>query len=252
MSPLRALVRPVSGRRTRLTREQAEQRSLLLRLLSLLLQYPDRELATARPSLAASVAKLPHSPASAELTSFINWFVAQPSDTLESHYVEVFDLRRKSGLYLTYYLHGDTRRRGMALLTLTQTYRAAGWDPGAGELPDHLPVALEFAALTGHGAGEAPLRRHRRGLELIHHALSDARSPYRHLLAALLTLLPPATEADLLAVAQLAAEGPPTEDVGMDPYGTAAFAPPGTFVPPPPAPPTTAPSHPTSNAETRR
>ncbi len=126
----------------------------------------------------------------------------------------------------------------MALLTLAQRYRAAGWDTDGGELPDHLPVVLEFAALAGPGKGEAPLRQHRRGLELIHRALDDSGSPYRHVLAALLSLLPPATEADLRAVAELAAQGPPTEDVGLDPYGEGAFAPPGTFTPPPPAPTT--------------
>lgn len=46
----------------------------------------------------------------------------------------------------------------MALLALAQRYRATGWDIDGGELPDHLPVVLEFAALTGPGSGEAPLR----------------------------------------------------------------------------------------------
>ncbi|CAM5366209.1 Nitrate reductase molybdenum cofactor assembly chaperone OS=Streptomyces rimosus subsp. rimosus (strain ATCC / DSM 40260 / JCM 4667 / NRRL 2234) OX=1265868 GN=narJ PE=4 SV=1 [Streptomyces rimosus subsp. rimosus] len=64
------------------------------------------------------------------------------------------------------------------------------------------------------------------------------RSPYADLLAALLSLLPRATDADLEAVAKLAAEGPPAEDVGLDPYSGTGFAPPGTFVPPAPAPPT--------------
>ncbi|MFF0813515.1 nitrate reductase molybdenum cofactor assembly chaperone [Streptomyces albogriseolus] len=224
-----------------MTPEEIEQRALLLRLCSLMLQYPDAELADAKPVLTATVQALPPSSAAEHLAAFTNWFTGQESEALERHYVEMFDLRRRSSLYLTYYLHGDTRRRGMALLTLAQRFKATGWDTDGGELPDHLPVVLEFAALTGPGAGEAPLRQHRRGLELIHHALTDADSPYRHVLAALLTLLPPATEADLKAVAELAAEGPPNEDVGLDPYGEGAFAPPGTFTPPPPAPPTHAP-----------
>ncbi|MDN3029171.1 nitrate reductase molybdenum cofactor assembly chaperone [Streptomyces sp. S.PB5] len=228
-------------RRPSTTPEEAERRALLLRLLSLLLQYPDAELTDSRPQLAAAVDVLPPSPAAAELTAFIDWFTAREPQALERHYVEMFDLRRKSSLYLTYYLHGDTRRRGMALLALAQRYRAAGWDTDGGELPDHLPVVLEFAALAGPGRGEAPLRQHRRGLELIHRALTDADSPYRHVLAALLTLLPPPTGADLRAVAELAAQGPPTEDVGLDPYGAGEFAPPDAFVPPEPAPPTVMP-----------
>ncbi|MFH9043657.1 nitrate reductase molybdenum cofactor assembly chaperone [Streptomyces sp. NPDC017966] len=236
-----ALRRPDrTPRTTPLTPEETERRALLLRLMSLLLQYPDADLAAARPVLTASVEALPPSPAAEHLAEFTVWFAGQETDALERHYVERFDLCRRSGLHLTYYLHGDTRRRGMALLTLAQRYRAAGWDTDGGELPDHLPVVLEFAALAGPGRGEAPLRQHRRGIELIHRALTDAGSPYRHVLAALIALLPPPTGADLRAVAELAAEGPPNEDVGLDPYGTygaGEFAPPGAFVPPDQAPP---------------
>ncbi|MFF5342333.1 nitrate reductase molybdenum cofactor assembly chaperone [Streptomyces althioticus] len=248
-------IRAAVRRPGRLTPEETEARTLLLRLCSLLLQYPDAELVTARRVLSASIEALPPSPAAEHLAEFAAWFTGQETDALERHYVETFDLRRRSSLYLTYYLHGDTRRRGMALLTLNQRYRAAGWDTDGGELPDHLPVVLEFAALTGPGGGEAPLRQHRRGLELIQHALTDSDSPYRHVLAALLTLLPPPTEADLRAVAELAAEGPPNEEVGLDPYGAygdGEFAPPGTFVPPAPAVSTRVPPAPTLRTEGHR
>ncbi len=273
MSPLpatipalvRTRVRAAVRRPARLTPEETASRALTLRLVSLLLQYPDAELVSARDELGTVVAALPDTDAAGHLARFTDWFAAQDIDALERHYVETFDLRRRSGLYLTYYLHGDTRRRGMALLTLNQRYRAAGWVTDGGELPDHLPVVLEFAALAGPGGGEAPLRQHRRGLELIHAALTDAGSPYRHVLAALIGLLPPPTEADREAVARLVAEGPPEEEVGLDPYGAyggygpdgahgpygspgphgsygnGEFAPPGTFVPPTPARPTEGP-----------
>ncbi|WP_435615750.1 nitrate reductase molybdenum cofactor assembly chaperone [Streptomyces coelicoflavus] len=260
MSPLpatipalvRTRVRAAVRRPTRLTSEETAGRALTLRFVSLLLQYPDAELTSARPELTNVGAALPDTVAAEHLARFTDWFGAQGPEALEQHYVEMFDLRRKSSLYLTYYLHGDTRRRGMALLTLNQRYRAAGWNIDGGELPDHLPVVLEFAALAGPGGGEAPLRQHRRGLELIHRALTDADSPYRHVLAALLTLLPPPTEADRAAVAQLAAEGPPNEEVGLDPYGAygdGEFAPPGTFVPPMQAPSTRVPPTPSSRTE---
>ncbi|MEU1571233.1 nitrate reductase molybdenum cofactor assembly chaperone [Streptomyces collinus] len=251
-SIVRTRVRAAVRRPARLTPEETAGRALILRLVSLLLQYPDSELIAARTELTTVVDALPATPGAEHLARFTDWFAAQEPESLERHYVEMFDLRRKSSLYLTYYLHGDTRRRGMALLTLNQRYRAAGWDTDGGELPDHLPVVLEFAALAGPGNGEAPLRQHRRGLELIHRALTDADSPYRHVLAALLTLLPPPTEADRAAVAQLAAEGPPNEEVGLDPYGTygdGEFAPPGTFVPPTPAPPSRVPPAPTTRTE---
>ncbi|GAA3494680.1 nitrate reductase molybdenum cofactor assembly chaperone [Streptomyces prasinosporus] len=249
---VRTRVRAAVRRPSRITPEEAGTRALTLRLCSLMLQYPDAGLTSGRDELTAAVEALPPSPAAGRLTAFTTWLAGREPEALERHYVEVFDLRRRSGLYLTYYLHGDTRRRGMALLTLAQRYRAAGWDTDGGELPDHLPVVLEFAALAGPGGGEAPLRQHRRGLELIHRALADCDSPYRHVLAALLTLLPPPTEADRAAVARLVAEGPPNEEVGLDPYGTyggGEFAPPGTFVPPMPAPPSRVPPAPASRTE---
>ena len=109
---------------------------------------------------------------------------------LERRYVETFDLRRRSSLYLSYYLHGDTRKRGMALLRLKRLYAAAGLELAGGELPDYLPLVLEFAALAPDGAGEALLREHRPSLELLRANLHAAGSPYAQLLDALCAGLP--------------------------------------------------------------
>ena len=65
---------------------------------------------------------------------------------LQTAYVETFDQRRRCNLFLTYFAHGDTRKRGTALLRFKQTYLAAGVQPDESELPDHLCVVLEFAA----------------------------------------------------------------------------------------------------------
>ena len=65
---------------------------------------------------------------------------------LEADYVETFDTRRRHNLFLTYFAHGDTRKRGMALLRFKQTYLASGFELTDTELPDHLCVVLEYAA----------------------------------------------------------------------------------------------------------
>ncbi|MEU4510577.1 nitrate reductase molybdenum cofactor assembly chaperone [Nonomuraea wenchangensis] len=196
-----------------------EQRATLLRLVSLLLQYPDPALLAARGELAEAVRALPESAARASLTAFVAWFGDRPPMEAARHYVQTFDLRRRSSLYLTYYLHGDTRRRGMALLTLKQRYRVAGLTPPEGELPDFLPVVCEFAALAGPATGEAPLRQHRKGLELIRTALHESGSPYALVLDALCGELPELSAAEHAAVADLALAGPPAEEVGLAPYG---------------------------------
>jgi nitrate reductase delta subunit len=190
-----------------------------MRLVSLLLQYPDAELLAARQQLASAVRALPRSPARQRLDDFTAWYAGEAETDLAAHYVQTFDLRRKCSLYLTYYLHGDTRRRGVALLDLKQLYRAAGLLPPEDELPDYLPVICEFAAIAGPVDGEAPLRQHRQGLELIRAGLRNCGSPYHLVLDALCVLLPglPAPEAGL--VTSLALAGPPTEMVGLTTYG---------------------------------
>lgn len=204
--------------------EAPQDRAALLRLISLLLQYPDAELLAARDELTGAAAALPDGHPRQALEQFLWWFRDRRPMPLARHYVETFDLRRRSSLYLTYYLHGDTRRRGMALLTLKQRYRAAGLTPPDGELPDYLPVVCEFAALAGPSTGEAPLRAHRRGLELIRTALHEAGSPYALVLDALCAMLPSLSDAERAAVADLALEGPPAEEVGLAPFGPAMNA----------------------------
>lgn len=197
-------------------------RAQLFALAALLLGYPDPELLDARCEVADAVATLVDPGARASLEVFLTWLSATPPIEVERHYVQTFDLRRRSGLFLTYYLHGDTRKRGIALVTLKQRYRAQGLTIAGGELPDYLPLVLEFASLAGPGDGEAPLRQHRRGLELLRTALAEAGSPYENLLNAIVAALPPLTAADRAAIEELALEGPPVESVGLDPYGAAA------------------------------
>ncbi|MEV1249438.1 nitrate reductase molybdenum cofactor assembly chaperone [Nonomuraea sp. NPDC050022] len=196
-----------------------EHRATLLRLISLLLQYPDAELLAACDELSGAAAALPESPTRDALVAFTAWYGECEPMWLARHYVETFDLRRKSSLYLTYYLHGDTRRRGMALLTLKQRYRVAGLTPPEGELPDFLPVVCEFAALAGPATGEAALRQHRKGLELIRTALHETGSSYSLVLDALCAELPSLSESERAAVADLALAGPPAEEVGLAPFG---------------------------------
>ena len=187
-------------------------------LLSYLLRYPGTDVATAGPELAAEVASLPAGP----IRSSLELFMAEWSDdqtALAARYVETFDLRRRATLELTYYEHGDTRERGMALLRLKQLYRAAGLPMDAPELPDHLTVMLAFAALAEEGHGAAVLDRHRPAIELLRLSLHDSRSPYAHVLDAIAALLPPVTAAERSEVARLAREGPPDEAVGLEPYG---------------------------------
>jgi nitrate reductase delta subunit len=138
-----------------------------------------------------------------------------PLAVVAAHYVETFDLKRRCCLYLTYYTHGDTRRRGLALLAFRHAYRRAGLTLSAEELPDHLAVVLEFAAFGHTDAAMKLLVAHRAGLELLWQALDGVGSPYAHAVAAVRATLPSPGEADLAAARALAQQGPPVELVGI-------------------------------------
>jgi nitrate reductase delta subunit len=198
---------------------------------SLLLGYPDEQLIGRLPMLRAAVAPLPAMLAG-PLGRFLDHVETTPLAGQQAEYVETFDLRRRCCLYLTYFTHGDTRKRGMALLQFKHLYSRAGMTLTDEELPDHLAVVLEFTATGDAVRGERLLTEYRPGLELLRVALEERGSPYAAVLQAVSATLPPVEASDREAVLRLAQQGPPTEDVGLDPYGAAPFAPP-EFIPRP-------------------
>jgi nitrate reductase delta subunit len=190
----------------------------IYKLCSLALQYPDEELLAARDDLAGAAAALPRSAAADSLTRFFTWWAETPAIQLAQHYVHTFDLHKRSALYLTFYALGDRRDRGLALLRLKRLYRAAGLPLDGSELPDYLPVMLEFAAAASAEQGELVLREHRPALQLVRTALHDQQSPYAHVLDAICRLTGQLTAGERLSLDRLIAEGPPQELVGLEPF----------------------------------
>jgi nitrate reductase delta subunit len=165
------------------------------------------------------VRELPRSPASEALARFCEWWGAQEPLVVEEHYVETFDLHKRCGLYVTFYGEGDKRDRGPALLRLKRLYRSAGLPlEGTGELPDFLPVMLEFAAAAPDGKGEIVLREHRAALELVRQGLRERGTPYAHVLDAVVATVGDLSAAERSQALRLAASGPPQELVGLEPF----------------------------------
>ena len=182
------------------------------KLLSVLLRYPDARVVEARDELALVAA---HEPALAPLVAHL---LRTTPVELAQRYVETFDLQRRSSLYLTYYLYGDTRKRGTALLRLKRLYAAAGLELARDELPDFLPLVLEFCALAPAEVSDRLLREHRPALELLRRGLHDVESPYAAALDCLCDALPRLTPLERERVRGLASDGPPEERVGLLPY----------------------------------
>jgi nitrate reductase molybdenum cofactor assembly chaperone NarJ/NarW len=190
---------------------------IVWRIAALLLDYPSTQTLALTDQLSAAVMELPAA-VGAPILDFLGGFCTADPLQVAAQYVETFDMRRRASLHLTYYAYGDTRKRGMALLRFKYAYRQAGMQLGDGELPDYLPLVLEFAATIDPAQGERLLAEHVPVLELLRLSLQDSGSAYATLLAAILVTLPPINSADRRRIAELAAQGPPSEDVGLEPF----------------------------------
>ena len=154
-----------------------------LKLASLLLQYPDEP----RREAAAEVAEVeigpgPAAPAREPARVLRAGTPRSRSRSSQRLYVDAFDFTKQCSLHLTYHVHGDRRQRGMAMLQLKEAYRAAGFEPPGDELPDYLPLMLEFAALAPDDAGRDLLEDNRVSIELVRAGLQRERSPFAPLL----------------------------------------------------------------------
>lgn len=186
------------------------------KLAGVLLQYPTTAVFAGLDELDQAVSAISPRESRESFCRFLRWLRTTPPTEVAQHYVETFDLRRRCALYLTYYRYGDTRKRGMAMLAFKTAYRTAGFVPSDEELPDYLPLVLEFASLTPRGV--LLLRSERGDLELLRKALHQAETPYAAVVDAICAQLPKARKRDLALVDDHWEAGPPHEDVGLEPF----------------------------------
>ena len=164
--------------------------SLSLRVLARLLSYPDAQL---RGDLIEMRQALLSEKAIAsarldELNTLINALARGNALDNEAEYVEVFDRGRATSLHLFEHVHGDSRDRGPAMIDLAQTYEKAGLFLGPDEMPDYLPVVLEFVSTQPPREARAFLGEMAHIFNAIFNALQQRNSPYASVLGALLEL----------------------------------------------------------------
>ena len=163
---------------------------LTLRVLAKLLGYPSAELRAhlgeLREALAAERAL--GSARRAELEALMESLARTPALDVEAAYVELFDRGRSTSLHLFEHVHGDSRDRGPAMVDLAQTYEKAGLYLGPHELPDYLPVVLEYASTQPPREARAFLAEMVHILQAIFSALQQRGSAYASVLGALVEL----------------------------------------------------------------
>jgi nitrate reductase delta subunit len=183
------------------------------------LGYPERDVIDRSGLLRAALTESAPGQA-ASFEPLLAFWESSDLSTSQTHYVDVFDLSRKHSLYLSYWTDGDTRRRGEVLAAFKQRYRRSGFLVDTrGELPDYLPMVLEYAAIVDPADGTALLQEYRSSVELLRLALTERGTPYAGVVTAVCSTLPGASPADRKAVMAMAASGPPTETVGLEPNG---------------------------------
>lgn len=171
--------------------------------ISLVLSYPTRELQQAMPEIGAVLASDSRLTAAArrDLRPLVEALGTQDIYDLEEQYVLLFDRSRTLSLNLFEHVHGESRDRGGAMVSLVEMYREAGFDPVSSELPDHLPVLLEFLSTRPYAEGQDTLADAAHILEALSERLARRDSPYAAVFAALLQLS--GVKADKEAVAEL-------------------------------------------------
>ena len=186
---------------------------------SLLLSYPDEQLLERLPVLREALAGTRHA---AAFEATLAHLAGQPLAASQSFHVQEFDISRRHALHLSYWTDGDTRRRGEVLAGIKQVYRDSGLLVRLdGELPDHLPLVLEFAALGDPERGHELLVRYRPSLELLRMQLEKDLLPQAGILQAICATLPGASPTSRAEVQQMVDAAMPVETVGLDGYGGA-------------------------------
>lgn len=119
---------------------------ITLKILAALLDYPNEEVIADLPELGAMLAADSMLPA--QVTERVDEFIVALAsrDLLEAQadWVEQFDRSRSLSLNLFEHVHGDSRDRGQAMVDLRAMYLGHGLEIGVSELPDYLPLLLEF------------------------------------------------------------------------------------------------------------
>lgn len=163
---------------------------LPLKALARLLDYPDQALVDHLDAAAGALRAAPGLDAAerASVEDFLGWMRAQPLLDLQAAYVETFDRGRQASLYLFEHVYGESRRRGPAMLELAGAYREHGLEIDGRELPDYLPLFLEFCGELPDAAAHAWIEEVGHIVQQVHVRLARRESRYAVPLRALLRL----------------------------------------------------------------
>jgi len=189
-----------------------------LKALSLLLSYPSAELQDAMPEIGAVLGTDPRiAPDTRAALQVLTDDLGHGDlfDVQES-YVMLFDRSRTLSLNLFEHVHGESRDRGGAMVSLIETYREGGFEPATSELPDHLPVLLEFLSTRPFAEAQEILADAAHIFDALATRLVRRGSGYDAAFAALSQLAGAQSDADALAGMLAEPDDDPTDLEALD------------------------------------
>lgn len=161
----------------------------ILLVISRLLDYPNESLIDDEADLCHSIWSSPLKESTQEKLQQFMW---QQLDRnlldIQSEYDGLFERGRSLGLWLFEHVHGESRDRGQAMVDLLNQYKLAGLEISQKELPDYIPLYLEFLATQGEENARIGLQEVENILALLHARLEKRESHYTVLFSALLEL----------------------------------------------------------------
>ena len=189
-----------------------------LKALSLVLSYPTVESQQAMPEIGAVCAADPRIASDTRTALQVLTAGLGQSDLfdIEESYVMLFDRSRTLSLNLFEHVHGESRDRGGAMVSLMETYRAAGFEPATTELPDHLPVLLEYLSTRPEAEAQETLADAAHILDALAARLVRRESGYAAAFAALVQLSGARADSDVVADMLAQADDDPTDLAALD------------------------------------
>jgi nitrate reductase molybdenum cofactor assembly chaperone NarJ/NarW len=183
-----------------------------LKVLSALLSYPTPELLSASGELKGVLERegVLQGASLDDLVSLIDALATGDLFDAQERYILLFDRTRSLSLHLFEHVHGESRDRGQAMVDLIKVYEDAGFTPTASELPDFLPLFLEYASVLPPQEALELIGQPGHVFAALRERLAKRESPYQAIFAALVALSK--AKLDAAALAALRAEPDPEPD----------------------------------------
>jgi nitrate reductase delta subunit len=155
-----------------------EEARTICKVLSFLLQYPEAESLEFLEDLHIAAQAIPDNARRQPVTDFLAHLQGSPLIRLQEDYTATFDLSPPTSLNLTYHRWGEGKERGSALARLVDLYARAGYEIGDGELPDYLPLVLEFLSVCSPESARKIMAEYLVPVSTLASRLGESGSPY--------------------------------------------------------------------------